>query len=101
MHYFAVFYTPNWPARQLHALHCTVRYLHAQDSLKARSEAALKKLQLTVEDLRNYPFNYNNYYTDTIKKQRKARDMECLAQSIESSTKHTPLAEGGRRSARE
>ena len=62
-----------------------------QDTLKSRSEAAIQELDRILEDIRNYPINYNHYYTDTIKKRRQARGKSSLAERIKHATIHTRL----------
>jgi hypothetical protein len=62
-----------------------------QDALAARNEAALRELDLIMEDIQSYPINYNHYYTDTIRQRRNKREKESLAQCIEDATSHTHL----------
>ncbi|MCJ1472546.1 hypothetical protein MMC13_001195 [Lambiella insularis] len=57
-----------------------------QDALAERRKAALLELNLLVKDLKNYPINYNHYYTDTITKQRRERDKKALTKCIEDGT---------------
>ena len=61
---------------------------HIQDSLKERSETAARELGMLVEDIQNYPINYNHYYTDTIKKQRQDRQKVTLTKAITDATSH-------------
>ena len=44
-------------------------------ALKQRVEAAEKELASLIQDLRDYPINYNHYYTDTKRKRRLERDL--------------------------
>ena len=62
-----------------------------QDALKSRSQAAFDELDRIMEDIKNYPINYNHYYTDTIKKRRQDRVRESLADRIKSATTHAHL----------
>ncbi|MCJ1404013.1 hypothetical protein MMC11_007237 [Xylographa trunciseda] len=63
---------------------------HIQDTLKKRSDAAARELAMLVDDIKNYPINYNHYYTDTIKKQRQDRQKDALAKSIKEATTQNP-----------
>jgi hypothetical protein len=49
-----------------------------EDELKARHQAALKELEMLVEELQRYPINYNHYCTDTIANLRKERQKEAI-----------------------
>jgi hypothetical protein len=60
--------------------------LRIQDELKARKHAAFKELGKLMQDHRNYPINYNHYYTDTINKRRQERQKDALTRSLESAT---------------
>jgi len=62
-----------------------------QDALRERNSSATRELELLMEDIKSYPINYNHYYTDTIKKRRRERDKEALADCLENSTTNTPL----------
>lgn len=44
-----------------------------------------------MEDIKSYPINYNHYYTDTIKKRRRDRDKEALAECLKEATTDIPL----------
>ena len=44
-------------------------------ALKQRLEAAEKELASLTQNLRDYPINYNHYYTDTKRKRRIERDL--------------------------
>ena len=57
-----------------------------QDALKSRLEAASRELKLVMEDVKNYPINYNHYYTDTISKQRQSRNKTILAECVDQAT---------------
>jgi GTPase SAR1 family protein len=61
------------------------------DALKDRRAAALKELDLNIEDFKHFPVNYNHYYTDTIHKRRQERHKKFLEESLESATEHTLL----------
>ena len=58
-----------------------------QETLKYRTVAALKELDLIMEDIRHYPINYNHYYTDTILARRRKAFSTC----IENATTHDHL----------
>ena len=62
-----------------------------EDALKTRYNDALAELQTIIADTRNYPINYNHYYTDTINKRRRERQKSSLANSIKNATTHTHL----------
>lgn len=57
-----------------------------QDALDRRANEAKKELGKLMEDVRSFPINYNHYYTDTIKKLRREREVSSLMQSIEEAT---------------
>ncbi|MCJ1350688.1 MAG: hypothetical protein MMC33_000669 [Icmadophila ericetorum] len=58
-----------------------------QDALKMRHEDAIKELSKIIEDAKNFPINYNHYYTDTIKRMRLERETKSLANSINSASR--------------
>ncbi|MCJ1274248.1 hypothetical protein MMC21_002043 [Puttea exsequens] len=60
-----------------------------QDALNKRHSEALEELGKIMEDIKNYPINYNHYYTDTIYKRRLERQKESLRKSINSATRYT------------
>ena len=62
-----------------------------QDVLKTRYSNALQELERITEDTRNYPINYNHYYTDTINKRRQERQKKSLAECINDATSHDHL----------
>ncbi len=62
-----------------------------QEALKERHAAAIRELNLIVEDLKEYPINYSHYYTDTTRKRRQERDSKTLTKSIEEATQHVHL----------
>ena len=62
-----------------------------QDTLKARQEAAVRELDLIIEDVKSYPINYNHYYIDTVSKQRQARGAKPLTECIEGATQRIKL----------
>lgn len=43
------------------------------DTLRARREAALGELDKLIQDRKDFPINYNHYYTDTVHKKRQHR----------------------------
>ncbi|EHL00349.1 putative Interferon-induced GTP-binding protein Mx [Glarea lozoyensis 74030] len=56
------------------------------DELKKRHAAARAELKLIMNDHKNYPINYNHYYTDTITKRRQDRQQKELTKHIEDAT---------------
>ena len=62
-----------------------------QEGLKTRNKAAFQELEKIMEDIRNYPINYNHYYTDTVNKHRQRRQKATLAKCVENATKHAHL----------
>ena len=62
-----------------------------QEGLQARDKAAFRELDKIMEDIQNYPINYNHYYTDTIRKQLQTRQKASLAQCIKDATTRTLL----------
>jgi hypothetical protein len=54
--------------------------------LKSRKAAAQAELKLIMNDHKNYPINYNHYYTDTIAKRRQDRQKTVLAKQIEDAS---------------
>ena len=56
------------------------------DKLKARRADALHELEMIIDDNRSFPINYNHYYTDTITKNRRARQKAMLSESIAAGT---------------
>ena len=70
---------------------------HIQDSLKERSEAAARELGMLVEDIQNYPINYNHYYTDTIQKQRLDRQKQALIKAVSNTTSRPEYYDAQRR----
>lgn len=43
------------------------------DALGTRQQAALEELDKLIQDRRDFPLNYNHYYTNTIHKKRQDR----------------------------
>lgn len=70
-------------------IHSRLWSYQIQDALKSRSEAAVQELDRIMEDIENYPINYNHYYTDTTQRYRQARVRATLAECIKSATTHT------------
>lgn len=56
------------------------------DALKARRQAAFHELDRIMDDLENFPINYNHYYTDTIQKRRNERHKSKLEDAVEAGT---------------
>lgn len=42
-------------------------------ALKKRHQAALEELDKLLQDRKDFPINYNHYYTDTVHKKRQER----------------------------
>ena len=63
-----------------------VRTSLVQDTLKARYDNALLELERIIEDTKDYPINYNHYYTETIHKLRQKRNKNALASCIKDAT---------------
>lgn len=59
-----------------------------QEGLKIRNKAAFQELEKIMEDLGNYPINYNHYYTDAVNKHRQMRQKATLAECVKNATKH-------------
>lgn len=57
-----------------------------QDKLKARYDNALLELERIIEDTKDYPINYNHYYTETIYKRRQERNKKALTSCIGDAT---------------
>lgn len=47
-------------------------------ALEQRSKLALEELDKLLADAKDFPINYNNYYTDTIQTKRRERMLEQL-----------------------
>lgn len=54
------------------------------DKLRVRKEEADVELEKLLDDLRNYPINYNHYYTDTVTKRRQDRQERNLEKRVDS-----------------
>ncbi|EPE27532.1 P-loop containing nucleoside triphosphate hydrolase [Glarea lozoyensis ATCC 20868] len=52
------------------------------DVLRQRYNAAVDELDKLWDDHKNYPINYNHYYTDTIAKRRQVREQAALEKAI-------------------
>ncbi|KAE8453918.1 hypothetical protein EG329_007694 [Mollisiaceae sp. DMI_Dod_QoI] len=64
--------------------------LRIEPEFKKRHQAAAKELKVLVAELKEYPINYNHYYTDTIAKRRQEREQIALKKAIEDAeTTHT------------
>ncbi len=55
-----------------------------EEDLKIKERKALEELGRIMEDLREYPINYNHYYTDTIYKIRMRREEQRLRKYIDA-----------------
>ncbi|KAF1979861.1 hypothetical protein BU23DRAFT_637299 [Bimuria novae-zelandiae CBS 107.79] len=65
--------------------------LHFVEALKQRNDAASNELGRIVYDHKEYPINYNHYYTDIVRQYQKERDQGRLATAVENATSHTLL----------
>jgi hypothetical protein len=54
------------------------------DVLKKRRTAALAELDRLMQDARDFPINYNHYYTDNIKKNRQERMKTRVSDALSS-----------------
>lgn len=52
------------------------------DALKARRQSALDELEELIQDRKDFPINYNHYYTDTVHKKRQDRIKTQIEQHI-------------------
>ncbi len=68
-----------------------IRAFLIQNVLRRRKEAAFQELELLIEDLNNFPINYNHYYTETIKKRQREKETARFQESIDQATAHTHL----------
>ena len=68
-----------------------LRLFLIKDELKSRYNGALDELRRIMEDIQNYPINYNRYYTETINKRQQERQKNSLAQCIEDATEQKKL----------
>ena len=66
---------------------------HLEMAMTSRHQAAMKELNQILDDLREYPINYNHYYTDTVDKCQAERELQSLAACIEKATTHDLLPE--------
>jgi len=65
--------------------------LHFEEALKQRNDAASNELGRIVRDQKEYPINYNHYYTDIVRQRQKERDQGRLATAVKNATSHTLL----------
>lgn len=65
-----------------------------QDALTARSEAALRELDMIMEDIKSYPINYNHYYTETVRARRAEREKPRLKTCLQKATSAYPSIGG-------
>jgi hypothetical protein len=65
--------------------------LHFEEALKQRNDAASNELGRIVYDHKEYPINYNHYYTDIVRQCQKEREQGRLATAIEDATSRKPL----------
>ena len=66
-----------------------------EDALRTRTKNAFRELDFLLEDLSEYPINYNHYYTDTINKRRQDRQKAALCKSIDGATTETYSSKKG------
>jgi GTPase SAR1 family protein len=64
---------------------------HIEEALKSRCIAASKELEQIMDDLREYPINYNHYYTDTVDKCRVERDYKSIVACVQKAVTKVPL----------
>ncbi|KAG8157162.1 hypothetical protein KVR01_012870 [Diaporthe batatas] len=55
-------------------------------ALQQRSQDALKELDKLLTDVRDFPINYNHYYTDTVHTKRQQRMLEQLGDFVPDDT---------------
>jgi hypothetical protein len=65
------------------------------DALRERSREASDELAKIMEDIKDYPVNYNHYYTDTIKSRRQNRQQAALAEAVKQASKTTSVPQFG------
>ncbi|KAG9232806.1 P-loop containing nucleoside triphosphate hydrolase protein [Amylocarpus encephaloides] len=58
-----------------------------KDELEVRYKNAILELNMLMEDHKNYPINYNHYYTETIAKRRRERQKAVLDREIGENTR--------------
>lgn len=64
-------------------------------ALKGRRQLAYGELEKLMEDIKNFPLNYNHYYTDRINKRRQDRQKTTLKECLEDNTAHSEDDESG------
>ena len=62
-----------------------------EDALTLRYAGSGREIEKIMEDIKSYPITYNHYYTDTIKKRRREREENRLANCIDNTTQHVSL----------
>lgn len=65
------------------------------DALRTRSKSAFQEFDLIMEDVKNFPINYNHYYTDTINNRRDERQRTLLGDALEAATERTITEDQG------
>ncbi|KAG0647027.1 Interferon-induced GTP-binding Mx1 [Hyphodiscus hymeniophilus] len=65
--------------------------LKIEDALKSRNHKATQELATLVGELKNYPINYNHYYTDTVEKCRQDWQKSALTNSITAALTSTTV----------
>lgn len=73
--------------RHGHNTHGTSLRMVIETSLKRRHQAACEELGKLIRDRKDFPINYNHYYTDTVHKKRQER---IQAQILEHISKGSP-----------
>ena len=64
---------------------------HLEVAFNQRLKAALQELQRLIQDQKDYPINYNHYFTDTVNALRKYTLESSLKESVEAATTHKHL----------
>ncbi len=72
-------------------LHIRLWSSKLEDALTSRFDGSAREIEKIMEDIKSYPITYNHYYTDTIKKRRREREENCLANCIDNATQHVLL----------
>jgi GTPase SAR1 family protein len=65
--------------------------LHFEEALKKRNDAASDELGRIVYDHKGYPINYNDSYTDIVRRFQQERERGRLSKAVEDATSHNSL----------
>ncbi|KUJ18596.1 dynamin family protein-like protein [Mollisia scopiformis] len=60
--------------------------LRIEPELKKRHQSAVKELNMLLDELKEYPINYNHYYTDSIAKRRQQRQQVILEKAMKDAS---------------